>query len=294
NLTRASVPVPPRLCTKSVISDACPIIGFSSEIKISSWVTHWQTRYTFSAKEKDKNTGYHYFGARYYDSEVSVWLSVDPLTDHAPSWSPYNYVWGNPIINIDPDGRWGENKAKRKHERAVEKYGSDRVGDVTKYESSKEWGFKVYKSAEDKAKDGKKVEGSTVGGAHVWNKGDRIESRSSYKKYKKANNEPLVYGPTSSSRKNIAAKMRSFDRKLDGANWSEEFRNKFEKVTGFVVRQATVLVFPPLKIYNLIYSVSRIPCEPQHMPLTPPATPPEHIPGGSSVPEMQNNGNQNK
>ena len=64
----------------------------------------WQTRYTFSAKEKDKNTGYHYFGARYYDSETSVWLSVDPLADKYPSMSPYMYTAGNPVMLVDPNG----------------------------------------------------------------------------------------------------------------------------------------------------------------------------------------------
>ena len=66
----------------------------------------WQTRYTFSAKEKDKNTGYHYFGARYYDSEVSVWLSVDPMSDEYPSMSPYMYVAGNPLLLTDYQGMY--------------------------------------------------------------------------------------------------------------------------------------------------------------------------------------------
>ena len=34
--------------------------------------------YTFSAKEKDPETGLSYFGSRYYSSDLSVWLSVDP------------------------------------------------------------------------------------------------------------------------------------------------------------------------------------------------------------------------
>ena len=66
--------------------------------------TTWATPYTFSAKEKDQETGYSYFGARYYDSEMSIWLSVDPLRDMYPSTSPYMYVRGNPIMLIDPDG----------------------------------------------------------------------------------------------------------------------------------------------------------------------------------------------
>ncbi len=34
--------------------------------------------YTFSAKEKDSETNLSYFGARYYSSDLSIWLSVDP------------------------------------------------------------------------------------------------------------------------------------------------------------------------------------------------------------------------
>ena len=37
------------------------------------------SRYTFSAKEKDTETGLSYFGARYYSSDLSIWLSVDPM-----------------------------------------------------------------------------------------------------------------------------------------------------------------------------------------------------------------------
>jgi len=65
----------------------------------------WNAPYTFSGKEKDTETGYHYFGARYYDSGLSIWLSVDPMSDKYPSMSPYNYYANNPVILVDPDGR---------------------------------------------------------------------------------------------------------------------------------------------------------------------------------------------
>ena len=59
----------------------------------------------FNAKEKDYESGYHYYGARYYDSELLTgWLSVDPKADKYPSLSPYNYCVGNPVKIIDPDG----------------------------------------------------------------------------------------------------------------------------------------------------------------------------------------------
>lgn len=59
--------------------------------------TSFASRYTFNAKEKDTETGYSYFGARYYSSDLSIWLSVDPMADKYPSLSPYTYCADNPI-----------------------------------------------------------------------------------------------------------------------------------------------------------------------------------------------------
>jgi RHS repeat-associated protein len=53
--------------------------------------------YTFSAKEKDSESGYNYFGARYYTDNIMMWLSVDPMSDKNASTSPYMYCAGNPI-----------------------------------------------------------------------------------------------------------------------------------------------------------------------------------------------------
>ena len=58
-----------------------------------------------TGKEKDSETGYYYFGARYYNSDLSLWLSVDPMADKYPSLSPYNYCAWNPMKIVDPDGR---------------------------------------------------------------------------------------------------------------------------------------------------------------------------------------------
>ena len=72
-------------------------------------------RYTFSAKEKDAETGCSYFGARYYNSDLSIWLSVDPQSDKYPSLSPYVYCANNPVKLVDPNGEeivieWGGQK----------------------------------------------------------------------------------------------------------------------------------------------------------------------------------------
>jgi RHS repeat-associated protein len=60
--------------------------------------------YRFNSKEKDAETGLHYYGARYYQSKLSVWLSVDPWADKYPHVTPYNFVENNPIMLVDPDG----------------------------------------------------------------------------------------------------------------------------------------------------------------------------------------------
>ena len=60
--------------------------------------------YTFSAKEKDSETGLSYFGSRYYSSDLSIWLSVDPMSDKYPSLSPYVYCADNPVKLVDPNG----------------------------------------------------------------------------------------------------------------------------------------------------------------------------------------------
>ena len=60
--------------------------------------------YTFSAKEKDSETGLSHFGSRYYSSDLSIWLSVDPMSDKYPSLSPYSYCANNPVKVVDPNG----------------------------------------------------------------------------------------------------------------------------------------------------------------------------------------------
>ena len=60
--------------------------------------------YSFSAKERDVETGLSYFGARYYSSDLSIWLSVDPMSGKYPSMSSYVYCANNPVKLADPEG----------------------------------------------------------------------------------------------------------------------------------------------------------------------------------------------
>ena len=67
----------------------------------------WNTPYLFNAKELDEETGLYYYGARYMDPKISMWLGVDPLMEKYPSVTGYCYTMDNPIRFIDPDGRDG-------------------------------------------------------------------------------------------------------------------------------------------------------------------------------------------
>ena len=78
----------------------------------------------FNGKERDYESGFHYYGARYYWGELLTgWLRVDPMADKYPGLSPYNYCAWNPIKLVDPDGKeamgngdWykdGESRIKR-------------------------------------------------------------------------------------------------------------------------------------------------------------------------------------
>ena len=65
---------------------------------------HRDGTFTFSAKEKDSETGLSYFGSRYYSADLSIWLSVDPMSDKYASLSPYVYCADNPVKLVDPNG----------------------------------------------------------------------------------------------------------------------------------------------------------------------------------------------
>ena len=62
--------------------------------------------YRFNGKELDPETGLAYYGARYYQNKLSLWLSVDPLATEYPNVTPYSFSNNNPIALVDPDGQW--------------------------------------------------------------------------------------------------------------------------------------------------------------------------------------------
>jgi len=100
-------------------------------IEQASAVSILDIPYRFTGKERDKETGLYYFGARYLDARASRWLSVDPAMGEYVPGAPvndaarkrnenlpglggvfnyvnlhvYHYAGNNPVIYVDPDGR---------------------------------------------------------------------------------------------------------------------------------------------------------------------------------------------
>ena len=72
----------------------------------------WNTPYLFNAKEFDEETGLYYYGARYYDPRVSLWISTDPKQESYFAFSSYVYCGNNPLIYIDPNGKEWEDPAQ--------------------------------------------------------------------------------------------------------------------------------------------------------------------------------------
>lgn len=96
-------------------------------------------KYRFTGKEKDEETGYTYFGARYLDSKRGIWTQTDPaLGDYIPTAGTtpdklpgmggiynlvnsqlYHYAGNNPVKYTDPDGEFLKSSTISVTERAI-------------------------------------------------------------------------------------------------------------------------------------------------------------------------------
>ena len=75
------------------------------EVFIEERNSVWNTPYLFNAKEFDEETGLYYYGARYYEPRLSIWLGTDPKQDKYPNIHSYCFSLNNPIKIIDPNGQ---------------------------------------------------------------------------------------------------------------------------------------------------------------------------------------------
>ena len=95
---------------KMTVDASCNTTGyddyypFGQQMDDRCYASSSDARYKYTSKERDGESGYDYFGARYYDARVGRWMSVDPLAEKYAGWSTYNYVTANPIRFFDVRG----------------------------------------------------------------------------------------------------------------------------------------------------------------------------------------------
>ena len=94
------------------------------EVFIEERNNTWNTPCLFNAKEFDEETGMYYYGARYYEPRLGLWMTVDPISNYDPrnddnyldgehnggvynsfNLYPYEYCYQNPILLVDYTGK---------------------------------------------------------------------------------------------------------------------------------------------------------------------------------------------
>ncbi len=102
------------LKTASVVTDATGVIQDESDYfpwgGELQYVNNLDNHYKFTGKERDNESGFDYFGARYYSNGLGRFISTDPIHFQASMlrdpqrFNLYAYVRNNPLRFVDPKG----------------------------------------------------------------------------------------------------------------------------------------------------------------------------------------------
>ena len=94
-------------------------------------------RYRFTGKELGDETGLYDFSARFLQTSLGRFTTIDPLAEKCPNISPYTYCNGNPVRYVDPDGMFF-NDANEKRALRMEKKLDRKVKSLSKEAERKE------------------------------------------------------------------------------------------------------------------------------------------------------------
>jgi len=108
-------------------------LGYTSDTRV---------RQGYASKDKDEETGFNYFGERYYSSAVGRFTSPDTLmasggASNPQTWNRYAYVVNNPVAYVDVNG---ELKRDKNGKVKIFKYQFASVGHASGVSSS---GFEI-------------------------------------------------------------------------------------------------------------------------------------------------------
>mgnify|MGYP003580486834 CR=1 FL=1 len=84
-------------------------------------------RFRYTGKERDRENGLYYIGARYYPPWLARWITPDPapLVDGP---NAYQYVIGNPVKFVDSTGMWPTIEDFNRNMERVNRYGAIMMG----------------------------------------------------------------------------------------------------------------------------------------------------------------------
>ena len=65
-----------------------------------------EQNYLYNGKEMQDELDLDWmdYGARMYDPSIGRFMTIDPMADKFHGWSPYSFVFDNPVNFVDPDG----------------------------------------------------------------------------------------------------------------------------------------------------------------------------------------------
>ena len=138
-------------------------------------------RYRFTGKELGDETGLYDFSARYLQTSLGRFTTIDPLAEKYPSVSPYAYCNGNPVNLVDPDGmdiyRY-DNKSGTFHLYQTNDDDFDQVGRFKYNKETGEYDLKTRKDGSAKTRMDKIEKGILSDGlnllsdSHAWSTDD--------------------------------------------------------------------------------------------------------------------------
>jgi RHS repeat-associated protein len=76
-----------------------------------TWFQEGESGHTpkYNSQEMDKESGFYFFNARHYDSEIGRFVTADSVVDgstDSQGWNRYMYTRGNPVRYMDPTGHY--------------------------------------------------------------------------------------------------------------------------------------------------------------------------------------------